>query len=213
MVEHVRRRALAVRGVERVLVATDHEAIAQAVRAGGGEVVMTSPDHPSGSDRVWEAVAALPVEVIVNVQGDEPLLDPGSVQALLPAFGDPAVQVATLACPGEGSGQEPSEVKVEVDPRGDALDFTRAPPTRRPWLRHIGVYAYRRAALQAFCARTPGPRERAERLEQLRFLEYGVPVRVVQVPQAWPSVDTPADLERVRALLRARVTPTRSPGP
>lgn len=205
MIQHVHLRAQEVSGVDVVLVATDDERIASVVRGFGGEVVMTSADHTSGSDRVWEAVAGRDAAIVVNVQGDEPLLNPKVVEAVLAPFADPAVQVTTAATALDDIDRDnPSAVKVVLDLRGDALYFSRSLiPSSGPALRHLGVYAYRREALGRFCAWSPGPLERAERLEQLRLLEHGERIRVVQVGAAAPSVDTPEDLARVRALFNA----------
>lgn len=202
MIHHVHLRAQKVSGVDVVLVATDDERIASVVRGFGGEVVMTSPDHQSGSDRVWEAISGREAAIVVNVQGDEPLLDPKVVEAVLTPFSDPAVQVTTAATAlDEADQHSPSVVKVVLDQRGDALYFSRSLiPSSGSALRHLGIYAYRRAALGRFCAWPPGPLERAERLEQLRLLEHGERVRVVLVGATGPSVDTPEDLARVRAL-------------
>jgi 3-deoxy-manno-octulosonate cytidylyltransferase (CMP-KDO synthetase) len=202
MVEHVYRRAARSARLDVVVVATDDPRIEAAVYAFGGRVVMTSPDHVSGSDRVFEAVRDLPGDVIVNIQGDEPLLDPASIDAVIePLLADPRIPVATAAAPLEGDPGSPSVVKVVRAESGDALYFSRSPiPAGGPWLHHIGLYAYRRRALADFVARPPGPLERTERLEQLRFLESGVAVRVVLVERAPLSVDTPEELERIRAL-------------
>jgi 3-deoxy-D-manno-octulosonate cytidylyltransferase len=205
MIHHVHLRAQAVSGVDVVLVATDDERIASVVRGFGGEVVMTRADHTSGSDRVWEAISGREAAIVVNVQGDEPLLNPEAVEAVLSPFVDPAVQVTTAATALEDADRDnPSAVKVVVDQRGDALYFSRSLiPSSGPALRHIGIYAYRRAALGRFCGWSPGPLERAERLEQLRLLEHGERIRVVRVTEGGPSVDTPDDLARVRALFNA----------
>jgi 3-deoxy-manno-octulosonate cytidylyltransferase (CMP-KDO synthetase) len=205
MIHHVHLRAQAVSGVDVVLVATDDERIASVVRGFGGEVVMTSPDHQSGSDRVWEAISGREAAIVVNVQGDEPLLDPQVVEAVIAPFVDPAVMVTTAATTLELADHHTSSVvKVVLDQRGDALYFSRSLiPSSGPALRHLGIYAYRREALGRFCAWPRGPLERAERLEQLRLLEHGERVRVVLVGAAGPSVDTPEDLERVRALFNA----------
>ena len=195
MVEHVWRRASA-SSVSRVLVATDDERVVRAVRGFGGEAVMTSSDHLSGTERVHEATRGLEVEVVVNVQGDEPLLDPAVIDALVAVFEDASVQVATLGAPLTDAGA----VKVLVGSDGDALDFSRGPLDGA--LQHLGLYAYRRDALADFVGLEPSPRERAERLEQLRLLEHGRRIRVVPVPDAPPSVDTPEDLARVREILQ-----------
>lgn len=208
MIVRVLERARAARGVDAVVVATDDEKIASAVRDAGGEVAMTPSDCPSGSDRCAHAARQLGhLDVVVNVQGDEPLLDPAAIEELLGAFKDPAVEMATLARPLEdGELDNPNVVKVVRNLRGDALYFSRA---AIPYLRgeaatprgHVGIYAFRAAFLQAFTRLEPTPLERTEKLEQLRALEHGHAIRVLDT--AWRSVgvDTPEDLERVRALL------------
>ncbi|MCP4804373.1 MAG: 3-deoxy-manno-octulosonate cytidylyltransferase [Proteobacteria bacterium] len=197
MIQHVWDRASASRA-DRVLVATDDARIHAAVRAFGGEVVMTSPEHRSGTDRVHEAATGSDADIVVNVQGDEPLLDTSLLDRLVEAFAD-GVDVVTAAAP-LADPTSPHVVKVVCDDRGDALYFSRsAVPHGGPYLQHIGVYAYRRAALDRFVTTSPGVLERAERLEQLRVLESGGRIRVVLTEQAHPSVDTPADLARVRA--------------
>lgn len=196
----------------RVVVATDAEAIAEAVRAAGGEAILTPADCPSGTDRCAVAARQLgPVDVVINVQGDEPLLDPGAIDQLLAAFADPAVEMATLARPlGAGELHAPNVVKVVRDLRGDALYFSRAPI---PWQRddgpstpgalraHIGIYGYRAGLLQALAKLPPSPLEQIEKLEQLRALENGTRIRVVDTDYRSIGVDTPEDLERVRAML------------
>ncbi len=206
LVVHTLEAARAARRVSRVVVATDDERIAAAVRAAGGEAVMTSPDCASGTDRVAEAAARLPGEdVVVNVQGDEPEIEPAALDALIEALeADPRVEMGTLAAP-LGDPEEaarPSVVKVVMDGRGDALYFSRAPiPHRRDpagpaaTLRHVGVYAYRRAFLARFAALPPTPLERTESLEQLRALEHGHRIRVVRVARAPAGIDTPEDYE------------------
>ncbi len=208
MIVHVLDRARQVRGLARILVATDDPGIVAAVEAADGEAMLTDPGHVSGTDRVWEVVSRLArdegvqYDVVVDIQGDEPLLRPAAVEALIEPFADPAVSVATVAAPLTTGLDDPSVVKVVTDHTGDALYFSRSRiPSSGPPLQHIGLYAFRPQALEAFAGRIPGPLERAERLEQLRFLEYGQAVRVVRVAEPSPSVDTPADLERVRALL------------
>ncbi len=214
MILHVLERTLQVPGVQRVIVATDEPEIQQVVEAAGGESWLTRADHHSGTDRVWEVVErvrrteGVEPDVIVDVQGDEPLLDPAHVAALIKAFDDPTVDVATVAAPLGAGADDPSVVKVVVAHNGDALYFSRSRiPAAGAALQHIGLYAFRTAALAAFAAREPGPLERQERLEQLRFLEYGHTVRVVHVQEPSPSVDTPADLAKVRAILESGESP------
>jgi 3-deoxy-manno-octulosonate cytidylyltransferase (CMP-KDO synthetase) len=194
-----------------VRVATDDDRIAAAVSAAGGLVERTRPDHPSGTDRVAEVAARLPpaVEVVVNVQGDEPLVHPEALRALAAAFDDPAVEMATLVRPlRDDERARPDVVKAVLDLRSDALYFTRADvpfsrdagPLRR-WA-HQGLYGYRRPTLLRLAALPPTPLERAESLEQLRALENGIRIRCVATAHPSIGVDTPEDLERAEALLR-----------
>jgi len=208
MIVRVLERARAADGVYAVVVATDDEHIAAAVREAGGDVAMTPPDCPSGSDRCAHAARQLgELDIVVNVQGDEPLLDPAAIEELLGAFSDPTVEMATLARPlEEGELDNPNVVKVVRNLRGDALYFSRAAiPFRRGEAAapraHVGIYAFRAAFLQAFTKLAPTPLERTERLEQLRALEHGHAIRVLDTNYRSVGVDTPEDLERVRALL------------
>ena len=212
MIEHVYRRAAAARTVDAVAVATDDRRIADAVAAFGGHAVMTGLHHQSGSDRIAEAAAALECDIVVNVQGDEPLIDPTAIDAAVaPLLAEPDVLMSTLCSPilDEADAASPHVVKVVLDLRGDALYFSRAPIPypRQPSghaLRHIGLYAYRRAFLLEFARWAPTPLEQAESLEQLRALEHGCRIRTVITPYDSPGVDTPDDLTRVRTLAAAR---------
>jgi 3-deoxy-manno-octulosonate cytidylyltransferase (CMP-KDO synthetase) len=209
MIRHVYERAARARRVDRVLVATDDERIAVAVRAFGGEVVMTSRDHPTGTDRLAEAARAVEAEIVVNVQGDEPMLEPSAIDAAVDVLiEDPELPMSTLSLPVESLEEmlSPDVVKVVVDSAGYALYFSRSPiPYVRkgtPGARHVGLYAYRREALLRFAALPPSPLEEAEGLEQLRALHHGMRIRVVAIAgESALAVDTPQDLERVRALL------------
>jgi 3-deoxy-manno-octulosonate cytidylyltransferase (CMP-KDO synthetase) len=216
------------RRIERVLVATDHRGIAAAAREAGAEAVMTSPRCASGTDRVAEAAAGLDAQVVVNVQGDEPLLDPGDLDALVGAFdGEPELHMATLARPlaSDAAYRDPNVVKVVCSRGGDALYFSRAPiphardgralgpreigasgaglPPGVP-LSHLGIYAFRRAALEAFPDLPAGALEQVECLEQLRALEAGWRIRVVPARGEALGVDTPADLARAEQQLAGR---------
>jgi 3-deoxy-manno-octulosonate cytidylyltransferase (CMP-KDO synthetase) len=217
MIEHVYRRAAASSAVSHVIVATDDARIAAAVRQFGGEVRMTRADHPTATDRVAEVAATLDCDVIVNVQGDEPLIDPNSIsEALAPFASDPSLQITTLyhriSSPGELAN--PNVVKVVVDRGGFALYFSRAPvPYLRdprggwpPLYRHVGLYAYRRGALLVLASLEPTPLERAESLEQLRALEHGIRIKAVETQYDSLGVDTPEDLEHVRRLIAAPTT-------
>ncbi|GGG30186.1 3-deoxy-manno-octulosonate cytidylyltransferase [Chelatococcus composti] len=215
MIVHVMRRAEEA-GIGPVVVATDTPAIAEAVTKAGGRAVMTREDHQSGSDRIHEALERLDPEgrhdIVVNVQGDLPTIDPRVIAASLRPLADPAVDIATLAAviTREEERTEPSVVKAvgsEIAPGHlRALYFTRAtaPYGDGPLLHHIGLYAYRRAALARFVALPPSPLERRERLEQLRALEAGMRIDIVVVDDVPLGVDTPHDLERARAMLAQR---------
>jgi len=212
MIVHVLRRAEAA-GIGRVAVATDTSEIADAVKAAGGEVVMTSADHPSGSDRVHEAMTILDpdgtAEIVVNLQGDFPTITPETIRSVMPALADPAVDISTLASQihTEDEDQAPSVVKAVGSPIGAnrlrALYFTRAtaPYGDGPRYHHIGLYAYRRAALERFVRLPPSPLELQEKLEQLRALEAGMRIDVTIVDTVPRGVDTPADLETARRIL------------
>ena len=216
MIEHVHRCAIEATGVQRVIVATDDDRIAETVSAFGGEAWLTRSDHPTGSDRLAEVARRLTSDIIVNVQGDEPLMPAALIQAVVAALaGDPTLGIATVRSPitAPGTMTDPHVVKVVVDARGDALYFSRAPipyardaaPGRTPLGdRHIGLYAYRRACLLELAEIPPTPLERLERLEQLRALESGYRIGTIATGQAPIGVDTPADLERVRQVVATR---------
>ncbi len=202
-----------VRGLDEIIVATDDERIAKVVQEFGGKVMMTSPDCQSGSDRVREVAQTVDADVYVNVQGDEPLLEPAAIEKLLDVFAQDAdVQVATLCSPiSREDAQSPNQVKVVRDHAGNVLYFSRAPlPFVREanetaeYLGHIGIYAYRREALCSFTSLPVSPLEQAEKLEQLRFLQAGIPICVLEVPRMGGGVDTQEDLERVRTVIRER---------
>jgi len=206
MIEHVYRRVADSKAVERVIIATDDARIATAVRAFGGELRLTRADHPSGTDRLAEVVANEACDLVVNVQGDEPLLDPRVIaQAIAPFLHDSALVAATLKTlihdPRDLAS--PHIVKVVTDHEGFALYFSRAPiPAHTgPHYKHLGLYVYTRAFLLRFPTLPIGPLEQAERLEQLRILENGYRIKVVETPYDSISVDTPEDLARVEALL------------
>ena len=215
MIEHVYRRASDARSVSSVIVATDDERIFRAVQAFGGDVRMTAATHQSGTDRIAEVAAALSCDLIVNVQGDEPLLDPEMIDQAVSAFaGDPALQMSTLrrrmADPAER--QNPNVTKVVVDRDGYALYFSRAPiphvrdgcPPAPAW-RHVGLYVYTRECLLRLSQLAPTELERSEALEQLRALEHGVRIKALETMHDSIGVDTPEDLERVRRLIAAPV--------
>src|SRR5215468_3603476 len=215
MIVHVLRRARAA-AVGEVVVATDSEAVAACVEKAGGLAIMTRADHVSGSDRVFEALTAADsggrCRIIVNVQGDLPTLNPGDIRAALRPLADPQVDIATLAAeivrPEERSN--PNVVKVVGTPAGPkrlrALYFTRtaAPAGDGPLYHHIGIYAFRRHALERFVHLPPSALEQREKLEQLRALEAGMRIDVAIVDSVPLGVDTPEDLERARALMTVK---------
>lgn len=213
MIVHVWRRAMEA-GIGPVVVAAAEAEIAWAVEQAGGHAVLTRPDHPSGSDRVFEALEALDpeglVETVVNLQGDLPTLDPALVRAAIAPLANPAVDLATLAVEivEERERTDPNVVKAILSVEGDsriarALYFTRAtaPSGEGPLYHHIGLYAWRRAALARFVTLPPAPLERRERLEQLRALEAGMRIDAAIVDTVPLGVDTPSDLDRARAIL------------
>ncbi len=211
MIEHVYRRASQARHVSGVIVATDDARIARAVETFGGSAVMTRADHQSGTDRIAEVAERLTCDIIVNVQGDEPVLHPGMIEDVAGPFAsDPDVVMSTLGqrLDYDRDGANPNVVKVVVDLSGRALYFTRSPVPylrtlpcpERGVLRHVGIYGYRREFLMTLAALPRTPLERAESLEQLRALEHGYRISVVETSHTSLSVDTPDDLERVRRL-------------
>ncbi len=214
MIVEVARRAVAAR-IGRVAVATDTQEIADAVRAAGYEAVMTRPEHPSGSDRIFEALCALDpageVEFVVNVQGDLPTISPQTIRRAFEPLCVEQVDIATLAAEihEEGERIDPNVVKVVGSPLAAnllrALYFTRAtaPYGEGPLYHHIGLYAYRRVALERFVSLPPSPLELREKLEQLRALEAGMRIDVAVVDTVPLGVDTPAHLDRARAILAA----------
>ncbi|MCS7022370.1 MAG: 3-deoxy-manno-octulosonate cytidylyltransferase [Gemmataceae bacterium] len=208
LIQHVYERAMQVRGVAGVLVATDDPRIVAAVHSFGGQAVLTRAEHPSGTDRIAEVAAQLTADLVVNVQGDEPLIEPAAIEQLLTLLRqDPHCVVATLAAPLRrlADYHNPNLVKVVCDDQGRALYFSRAPIPwhraqqpdfeRQPplYLQHLGVYAYRRRFLLQLATTPPHPLEQAEQLEQLRALALGVTIRVGIVSHAHKGIDTPAD--------------------
>jgi 3-deoxy-manno-octulosonate cytidylyltransferase (CMP-KDO synthetase) len=236
MIEHVYRRAAAARGIDAVVAATDDPRIADAVRNFGGIVRMTSADHRTGTDRTAEVARDLRCEIVVSVQGDEPLIEPDVITQIVEPFrDDPSVQMVTPCRRITDAGEytDPHVVKVVASQSGNALYFSRAPipsgPPKagpylvdagtgggrphgretaaagfsRPIFKHLGLYAYRREFLLRFAALPQTPLELAESLEQLRALEHGFPIRIVETEYDSVGVDTPADLERARLMLQA----------
>jgi 3-deoxy-manno-octulosonate cytidylyltransferase (CMP-KDO synthetase) len=211
MIQWVYERALAVEGLSDLLVATDDERIADAVRKFGGKVKMTSPDHPTGTDRLAEAAADMKSDIVVNIQGDEPTLHPACIrQVAAPLIADPTLQMGTLrAAIDPESFRSPNVVKVVVDRNDFALYFSRLPI---PYLReggvpttafkHIGLYAYRREFLLRYARLEPTPLERSEALEQLRALENGYRIAAPFTEWSPMSIDTPHEVKPVEDWLR-----------
>lgn len=226
MICHVAMRAMQAQGVSRVIVATDDERIAEAVRLCGAEAMMTSPHHASGTDRVAEAAANLDCDVIVNVQGDEPLLEPENIsQAATPLLEDPSLNFASLKAVIDNPAElfDPAVVKVVCDVHDYALYFSRSPiPFVRDMMlpdqlvagvkfsdlpvfyKHIGIYVYRKFFLLKFAAMPKGKLESVEKLEQLRALEAGIKIKVPTTTHSTISVDTPEDLNRVRSIMEPK---------
>jgi len=213
LVVHVYQAARRSPRLDDLLVATDSDEVIATCRAHGIPAVMTSPDHSTGTDRLWEVSRGREADVYVNIQGDEPLVTTGHIERLVqPFFDDPAVQVTTLkilAKPEEVPTRTANKVVTNI--HGDALYFSRLPiPYDRDnrgdvvYWKHPGFYAYRRAALERYHALPPSPLERAEQLEQLRLLENGIPIRVVETDEPTVGVDTEDDLRAVEALLARR---------
>jgi 3-deoxy-manno-octulosonate cytidylyltransferase (CMP-KDO synthetase) len=216
MVVHVWRRAVKA-AVGPVIVASGDAPIAQAITQAGGIAIATDPALPSGSDRVFAALQSFDPagrhDIVINLQGDLPAVDPACLQAVLAPLADPAVDIATLVAPLTDSGQrnDPNVVKAVLalppgSRMGRALYFSRAaiPSGDGPLWEHIGIYAYRRAALARFVALPPSPLEKRERLEQLRAMEAGMVIAAAVVDSAPLPVDTPADLERLRRFMAPR---------
>jgi 3-deoxy-manno-octulosonate cytidylyltransferase (CMP-KDO synthetase) len=227
MIVRVLERVGRARGITRVLVATDDERIARAVRDSGGEAVMTASSHSSGTERIAEVAATHVAPFYLNVQGDEPLVEPAALEDLMGAMDalagrESAPAVGTLATPLRDvlDAADPRVVKVVADISGNALYFSRAPiphtrddadattsmppaSKQRPSMwKHLGVYYYRRDVLLAFPKLPPGRLERLEQLEQLRLLEHGYRIHVVETPHDTVSVDSPGDVARVEAILK-----------
>lgn len=211
MVVRVYERASKAKGVSDTLVATDDERIKAAVERSGGKAMLTRADHPTGTDRLAEVAAAFPdVDLIVNVQGDEPLIEPSLIDELIAQFeGEPELAMATVKTEIEDEAERanPNNVKVVCDKEGYALYFSRSllPYPRKggcPVYKHIGIYAYRRDFLLAYAKMQPTPLEQAESLEQLRALENGYRIKVVETKARFVGVDTAEDLAKVNEIYR-----------
>ena len=219
MIQHVVERLREAASAPRIVVATEDQRIKDAVTSFGAEAILTRADHRTGTDRVAEVAVHIPADIYVNVQGDEPLIDSATVDAVIQALSDDdAMHIATpcavIAKPNEI--MDPNVVKVVRDFDGNGLYFSRAPI---PWVRdtgakvaaqhwkHIGIYSYRRDALLEFPTLPPGELERVEQLEQLRWLENGFHIGVVETDYDGISVDVPADIEKVEKILRSNAAP------
>lgn len=213
MIQHVCEH-VAASSLDGYAVATDDERIAQCVRSFGGNVVMTSPSHPSGTDRCGEAARLLKLtddDVVVNIQGDEPFISIGEISLLTALFKNPEVQIATLVKPIEEETliQDPNKVKVVTTTSGKALYFSRLPipfvrdeQCKKPtYLQHLGIYAYRNKTLQELIRLSPSRLELSEKLEQLRWLENGFDIYTDTCHYEGIGIDTPEDLQRVQAML------------
>ena len=212
LIQHVWERCRAVPGADQVIVATDDTRILEAAFSFGAEVALTSARHPSGTDRIAEVAKNLPeAGIVLNVQGDEPFLDPKLAGRLIKTLkDDPRIHMATAACPLDPADLDnPNAVKVVCDLEGNALYFSRCPipcdrdggarpPVR---LRHLGIYAYRRPFLLDFVKQKQTPLEKLEKLEQLRALEHGAKIRVLTTKSTGPGVDTPEDAAAAEKLL------------
>lgn len=209
MISIVYERARRARLLDEVLVATDDERIMKACADLGIPARMTSPDHVSGTERAAEVARSLDSALIVNIQGDEPVLDPGMIDALVEELQDPSVLMASLMTrvKDPAAFEDLNRVKVVVDKDRNALYFSRTPiPCRAPsgFFQHIGIYGYRREFLFQFCVLPPSELEKAERLEQLRALENGYGIRMVETLYSTLSVDTPRDIIEVERYLREK---------
>ena len=213
MLQHVYERASQARYLTSAIIATDDDRVAAVARSFGAPVRMTRADHMSGTDRVAEVASAENAEIVVNIQGDEPLIDPAAIDAaILPLVHEPGVVMATLKKRIENPREisDPNVVKVVTDTAGDAIYFSRSPiPFDRdrtgtvPYFKHVGLYVYEHKFLLGYSSLTVGPLESAERLEQLRAIENGYRIRVTETEYESWGVDTPEDLERVSQLFEA----------
>lgn len=222
MLQHVYERASQARYLSSIIIATDDQRVYDSARSFGARVRLTRPDHISGTDRVAEVAFSENAEIVVNIQGDEPLIDPAAIDAaVLPLVHEPEVRMATLKKKIEDPREiaDPNVVKVVTDLAGDAIYFSRCPiPFARdgaadlPWFKHIGLYVYQREFLLEYATLPVGPLETAERLEQLRALENGYRIRVTETEYESIGVDTPADLERVALMFETSLHGVKTDG-
>lgn len=221
LIQHVVEQVARAKRISEAIVATDDPRIHDAVQSFGGRSMMTRADHPSGTDRVAEVAHQIDADLILNVQGDEPELEPGYIDQLVERMtADPEVSVGTLACPfsRDSDPRDPNVVKVVINSRGRALYFSRSlipyprdaagtPADPTDWLLHIGIYAYRRDFLFELAAMPPSRLEMMEKLEQLRVLDSGHSIAVTQVERAFPGIDTPQDYAEFVARCAGRRLP------
>ena len=212
IIRMVYENAVAMHLFDEVLVVTDSDDIMNEILSVGGVVIKSTKDHQSGSDRIAEAIASMDVDVVVNIQGDEPFIEKEPLQDLLMCFEDPSVAVASIMKRFEEGDEpeNPNQVKVVCNKNNDALYFSRSPiPFKRnrnadlPYFKHVGVYAYRKETLLSFTQWPMGALEQTEMLEQLRYLENGVAIRMVETKTSSIGIDTPEDLERAKIEYRA----------
>ena len=200
LVAHVWRNVKACDQIDRVLVATDSDDVANTMAPLGAEVVRSRNLHRTGSDRVAEAVSELDADIVLNIQADNAFLDQHILEAVIACFADPSVQVVTPICsfPDHLEPSDPSKVKAAIGVGGNALYFSRAPiPHGGPWWLHVGIYGFRPSVLQQFYGWSRGAIESREDLEQLRFIENGVAIQTVQVAYSGVGIDTPSDIARL----------------
>ncbi len=198
-------------GCDQVVVAADDPTIVEAITEAGGEARLTAPDHASGTDRVAEVARTLSHDIVVNLQGDEPFIDPRDIDQLVAALQTGNHDIATLQRPlaQAHEHEDPNVVKVSTDAEGNAVRFSRSSLDHAK--RHLGVYAYQRRALEAFCAAPPSPDEKIHRLEQLRALDLGLSIRVLDAHTEARGIDTPEDLDRARERVQS-LGPSAFPG-
>lgn len=200
MVMHVYERALQAQRLDRLIIAIDSAETANALAPYGAEIIMTSVKHQSGTDRIAEAVAEMDAEIIINIQGDEPMLEPKMIDDLVSVFDDKTVKIATLVSTiiNKDDLENPNTVKVEIDDKGNAIDFYRLVSGNiQQYYRHIGIYGYRKETLMEFTKLSQSANEQKHSLEQLRALDNGIPIRVVMCDFPYRGIDTLEDLEHL----------------
>lgn len=213
MIQHVFERVFSSTIFDKVVVATDDERIAEHVKSFGGEALLTAKHHRSGTERCGEVIDTYnDYDVVVNIQGDEPLVDSEQLNQLVGAFNETGVQIATLGTPriGDNELEDSNRIKIVIDHRSNALYFSRSSiPFQRkdngyPYLRHIGLYGFRSETLKKLVEALPTKLEEVESLEQLRWLYYGYPIRVVETKIETPNIDVPEDVEHVLMVMKSQ---------